>query len=87
MPSLLRKGGGGIAFTYMYMWYSVERNGIIALTVDGVNTEFGTWVGGPQKILFSLVNIGIRILEVKYSTNNSLDKERVKISVKFLELE
>ncbi len=72
MPSLLRKGGGGIAFTYMYMWHSVERNGIIALTVDWVKTEFGTWVGGPQKISFAIVNYRIRILEMHYSTNHSL---------------
>jgi hypothetical protein len=85
MPSLIRKGGGGIAFTYM--WYSVERNVIIALSVYGVNTEFGTWVGGPQKILYSIVDYGIRILEMKYSTNHSLDKERVKTSGKFSELE
>jgi hypothetical protein len=52
-----------------------------------VNTELGTWVGGLQKILYSIVNYGIRILEMKYSTNHSLDKERVKTSGKFSELE
>jgi hypothetical protein len=62
-------------------------------TVDGVNTEFGIWVGGPQKISSAIVNYRIRLLEnnncleMHYSTNHSLDKERVKNSANFSKFE